>query len=260
MKATYTMNHFIRSQQGNVSLRIVLAVTALAVLALVGYMLSQRAGSAVPERTAEPTAEEKAAFIFKVPQPGDPVYADYQEMLQEPFYRTSLDNSPGYARPYDPEWRAPILGRREAGPTDLAFMGGATSMEDLAEHLVIAIESDDLEYVGYELMVVRDEFTYILWPEFPQSRPYTGIPADEAWFFHHGKLFSGGKKIVDRLREGSGLGVVAVDPGRRQDYTNFTMYEDVVFTVSNSANAATTDIRLNVVERQDKYKVFVFEN
>jgi hypothetical protein len=50
----------------------------------------------------------------------------------------------------------------------------------------------------FSLAVREDEFRDILWPEFPQSRPATGITWQDGWLFLYGRIHQGcGQAIRD---------------------------------------------------------------
>ena len=89
-------------------------------------------------------------------------------MLKYPKFRSWAENSPGYALPYDPEWRSVITGRREVEPTDLEFGCGTTSVEKAVNKLLEAFEERD-SHILFPLQVGKDEYQLILWPEFPRA-------------------------------------------------------------------------------------------
>ena len=60
------------------------------------------------------------------PEPGDPEYPDYQEMLRQPEYQLSVSNSPGFRIPYDSEWRSMRTGRRDVAMHDRPLSTGGS--------------------------------------------------------------------------------------------------------------------------------------
>lgn len=211
---------------------------------------------AYPNRRPEPPAAD-AAPVFTVPGPGDPEYADYQAMLQHPMYRSSLENTPGYVMPYDPEWRSVITGRREVGPTDLPFVDGGDSLEELGRIYLESIRTG-----GYEdlipLRITRDEFELILWPEFPQSRPFVHIPSGEAWTFQFTKFRDGYHEVLHRYR-GKDLVLEGVKIDRTLPYTNFTLYEDLTFEVREPESGELLTLNATVAEREGRFKFLSLE-
>jgi hypothetical protein len=197
---------------------------------------------------------------FCVPVPGDPEYADYQEMLGHPRYRSSLENASGYALPYDPEWRSVVAGRREAPPTDLELTDGAGSITRLVEELLRGLENED-EGLLQSLRVNREEYQLLLWVEFPQSRPYARIPADEAWMFQLTTLRDGmgslfgvyGRKPWDLV----GTTVASVVP-----FTNFTLHRGIEILVADAKTGERLILNreLTVVERNGRFKILSFTN
>ncbi len=168
-----------------------------------------------------------------MPAPGDPEYADYLEMLEQPMFRSSVENSPGFAPPYDPEWRSVLAGRRNAGLVDLEFVNGARSLEELGEFVVLAAMDGDGQAL-LDLAVNKDEFELILWPEFPQSRPYLRIPSGEAWSFHYSDLTKGISRGGLALL-GKPYTFAGIRAGGTREYTNFRFQEDVVLSCQDEA-------------------------
>jgi hypothetical protein len=118
-------------------------------------------------RSHDAAADRDGLRRVRVPAPGDAEYVDYQEMLTHLMFRSSVENSPGYAPPYDPEWRSVLTGRRNAGSVDLEFVNGARSLEELGRFVMLAaLDGDGQALVG--LAVNKDEFELILWPGFPR--------------------------------------------------------------------------------------------
>ncbi len=201
----------------------------------------------------------EGALTFSVPQQGDPEYADYQEMLHDPHFRSSLEGLPGYALPYDPEWRSVVTGKRQVGPTPLQLHGGAGSLEALARAYLEAIGTGD-EIGVLRLRVSREEWEGILWPEFPQSRPYVRIKPEDAWMLHHATSMSGVQKGLENFR-GHTLELVEVTHGETVAYTNFTLVEDVVIRARDQKTQKFVEIPYlhAVVGRNGHYKAYIFE-
>lgn len=180
------------------------------------------------------------SMTFRVPKPGDPEYADYQEMLQHPSYQSSAAGRPGYALPYDPEWRCLIAGKRQVAPMRFGLDGGASSLEQLGQALLAALRANDADQL-VRLRVGRREFETLLWPEFPQSRPYLRIDPEDAWIMHHNSSASAVASLM-RAWGGRDLELVDVDYGDVVQYTNFTLYKDVRLHVRSAGTADMFEI------------------
>jgi hypothetical protein len=79
-----------------------------------------------------------------------------------------------------------------------------------------------------EIRITKDDFTDLLWPEFPQSRPYVHIPVDEAWFFEAAKLHEG-EVSAQSMAKDRALVLEGVQTIRVLEFTNFRMLEVRVF-------------------------------
>ena len=103
----------------------------------------------------------------------------------------SVKDSPGYYPPSDPESMSVVIGRRTNAPlVSTPFHGGARSLNELGRtvaRLVHHTETDSL--LG--LCITEDEFRDILWREFPQSRPATGLTWEDAWTILYARLHAG---------------------------------------------------------------------
>ncbi len=217
--------------------------------------------AATPARAADlPKPLAKPDFDYRVPKPGDADYADYREMLGNPRFRSSVENTDGYEIPYDPEWRSVVTGRREVGPTNLSLIGGASSLDELGSFILLGLEEADQQALA-DLEVTRDEFQALLWPEFPQSRPYMRIPPEEAWHFHYAKCTKG----LAILMKGYGkrhLALEGVTVDEVRPFTNFTLHEGVTLHVVDQDTGEAEDIRTisAVVERQGHFKIYMAES
>jgi len=221
------------------------------------------------ERAAVPaidaTAARAASFVsrdgtvrFQVPQPTDAEWADYQEMLKHPAYRSSGTGAPGFAMPYDPEWRAVARGRRDAPAVDLALENAVPRLEDLAQAVLESLRDRDAGRL-LSLHLTRDEFLRICWREFPQSRPYLKIPDAEAWSFQQSKC---SEAALSALRAFGGRGWIlhSVESGRSTPYRNFTLHEGVTIRAIDPESGRLTVLGVApvVVERDGRFKVFVY--
>jgi hypothetical protein len=111
----------------------------------------------------------------------------------------ALRDAPGYRPAADPDSASVRLGRRLDAPLVQArFRDGASSLDDLGRRLVHAIHHTSADSLR-RLCLTRDEFAGILWREFPESRPATGLTADDAWFLLDARLRGGVSKILNEL-------------------------------------------------------------
>jgi hypothetical protein len=109
----------------------------------------------------------------------------------------SVKDSPGYIPLADPESTAVVLGRRTGAPAVSArFTGGCRSLEELGRAVLWALHHADADSLR-RLCVDRREFSEILWPEFPESRPATGLTADDAWGVLDNRFSGGVRGAVD---------------------------------------------------------------
>jgi hypothetical protein len=223
------------------------ALAAAAFLAgLVTWVVQRHVGdTSTPAQVAQPApavtiTSRDGSLTFRVPKPGDPEYPDYQEMLRHPSYRSSAEGRPGYALPYDPEWRSVIAGKRQVAPIHFALDGGAGSMEQLGQALLAALRAADADKL-VRLRVGRQEFETLLWPEFPQSRPYLRIDPEDAWMMHHNSSASAVASLLHTWG-GRELELIGVDYGNVVQYTNFTLYQDVRLRVRGAGTADMFEI------------------
>lgn len=168
----------------------------------------------------------------------------------------SLQAAPGYKPLVDPDSISVRLGRRLDAPVvDMRFSFGATSMEHLGRMLTHAIHHTSLDSLRH-LCITREEFNEILWREFPQSRPVTGLHADDAWFMLDGRLRGGVSKLLSE-RGGQDLAFVRWD---RADtvalYKNFRLHNGLSLVVRDESGreVALPYVRA-VAERKGQFKL-----
>ncbi len=215
-------------------------------------------GAAVPysaARAGMPRVHGEAEWNFARPEAGDPDWEDYREMLRT-LYRSSVENSAGFDVPYDPEWRAELTGRREAPLHDLGLLGGAGSVEQLVEFMVIALEAGDKDMLR-DLRLKREEFLYVFWPEMPRSRPFLRIPPDEAWSFHYASSRKGMQETVEQFG-GRHLEIRNIRLGEVREFTNFRILRDVVITLKDIDTGETLEMHHSITECKGKFKVYMY--
>jgi hypothetical protein len=142
----------------------------------------------------------------------------------------SVKDSPGYTPPVDPEARSELIGRRLNAPrVSKRFVGGARSLDDLGRTLCRALQYHQVDTLE-SLCIRYDEFRDILWREFPQSRPATGVLWQDAWFF-----------TLTRNRKGCGLAMgefggrslefLSIEADSTLQYRNFKLYSKITMAV-----------------------------
>jgi hypothetical protein len=168
----------------------------------------------------------------------------------------SVHDSPGYVPLSDPDSAAERLGRRPNAPwVDTPFTGGARSLEALGRAMCGAYHATSVDSM-LRLCVTEDEFRVILWPEFPQSRPATGVRWEDAWPVLFGRLNGGS---VSSVREMGGhlYRLLSVNPGTTVPYRNFKLHNHVTFVVQDDAGQVRhIDWIRSIAERKGRFKVY----
>jgi len=174
-----------------------------------------------------------------------------------PAHLVSVKDSPGYVPPVDPDSAAERLGRRPDAPlVDVPFTGGARSMDALARAICGAFHAESVDSM-LALCVNSTEFRDILWPEFPQSRPATGIRWDDAWQILWGRL-NGGSVASVREYGGHVYTLVRVErTAATVDYKNFKLHNGITLVLKDDEGQETrlSWIR-SVAERKGRFKIY----
>jgi hypothetical protein len=171
-----------------------------------------------------------------------------------------VTKSPGYYPGNDPEADAVRTGRRQAPVIDFPFTGGMGSPEDLAIFILEALWKRDSRALQ-GVRVTLDEFSRIMWPEFPQSRPACNSTAEFAYFFLDRTCHQG---IGTGLENWGGrdlrLDGIAYTVGR-SPYTNFTLYDGVELHVSDvDGRTAVVRFARSFAERKGVWKVYTYKD
>jgi len=169
----------------------------------------------------------------------------------------SVRDSPGYVPLVDPDSAAERLGRRPGAPlVDRRFTGGSPSLEALGRAVCGAFHAGSVDSM-LALCVRPEEFRDILWPEFPQSRPATGVRWDDAWVVLHGRLNGGSVSAVRQwsghvytlLRVERSAGVVA--------YRNFRLHNGITLVARDDMG---NEVRIagirSIAERKGRFKIY----
>lgn len=172
-------------------------------------------------------------------------------------HRGSVTLEPGYYPPNDPESSSVRIGRRaNALLVTKPFTGGARSLDELGQMVCHAL---DYAYADtlFSLAVREDEFRDILWPEFPQSRPATGITWQDGWLFLYGRLHQGcGQAIRDY--GGHWYHFVRFDrDASTTHYKNFNLYDGLILVTRDDEGTIQKFRWLRAaVERKGRFKIY----
>jgi hypothetical protein len=170
---------------------------------------------------------------------------------------TSVRDTPGYVPLADPDSAAERLGRRPGAPAvSMPFKGGAKSLEALGRAICGALHGDTPDSL-LRLCVSEDEFRDILWPEFPQSRPATGLRWDDAWPVLWGRLNGG--SVSEVLEHGSRVYTLlrVEQTGATAEYRNFKLHPGLVIVArDDQGQERRFDWIRSVAERKGRFKVY----
>ena len=188
-----------------------------------------------------------AALATPATQPASPPAA----------HLVSVKDSPGYVPPADPDSKAEKLGRRPDAPlVSMPFTGGARSLDALARAVCGAFHAESVDSM-LALCVDSREFREILWPEFPQSRPATGLRWDDAWQILWGRL-NGGSVASVRENGGHFYALVRVErTAATVQYKNFKLHNGITLVLKDDEGQLKrlSWIR-SVAERKGRFKIY----
>ncbi|MGH7741592.1 MAG: hypothetical protein ACRENS_06165 [Candidatus Eiseniibacteriota bacterium] len=168
----------------------------------------------------------------------------------------SIKDSPGYVPIVDPESASVLLGRRPNAPiVDVPFVGGTKSMNLLGMAICRAVHHQSLDSL-MKLCIDSKEFREILWPEFPNSRPMTGMTWDFAWMTTFSRLH-GGCAQACRDYGGHVYQLISMHPDSVMQYKNFKMYSRIKMMVkSDEGETLQWKWMRGVVMRKGRYKIY----
>lgn len=169
----------------------------------------------------------------------------------------SVTQEPGYYPPVDPESSSVRIGRRLNAPyVKQDFHGGARSLEELGRRVCHALDynlSDSL----LVLCVHEDEFRDIMWREFPQSRPATGVKWQDGWMFLWARLHGGS---VSAMKEFGGHQYEFVRFERYDStahYRNFKLHNGLLLIAKDEEGQLQRFTWLrSAVERRGSFKIY----
>lgn len=219
----------------------------------------RRSGAALAVSTPPTPASEK-----NVPNPaadgGALETVGPDSPARSPVYTSRFAGRAGYHPPDDPESLSVLTGRRDAPPVDLELSGGGSSLEDLARRLLAALRDRD-ERALHELRLSQREFAEICWPEFPESRPVTGVAVDDAWGMLLPQSLAGVSLAVGSYG-GRELQLLRVETGGPFQYRNFVRHRGVLLVTRDASSGEEHRLRFvpSVIERHGRFKALTYRD
>lgn len=168
----------------------------------------------------------------------------------------ALRNAPGYVPLFDPESASVKVGRRLNAPlVSMQFRDGAKSLDDLGRQICRAVHRSNPDSLR-RLCITGPEFSEILWREFPQSRPVTGLRADDAWIYLDARLRGGTSRLLD---DWGGRHLTYVRWERSDTiavYRNFRLHNELRLVVRDEQGSERTVEAIRAVaERKGVFKI-----
>jgi hypothetical protein len=174
-----------------------------------------------------------------------------------PERRPDVRHTPGYVPLVDPDSAAERLGRRPNAPlVSMPFRVGARSLDALGRAVCGALHGDTPDSL-LRLCVDEREFRDILWPEFPQSRPATGLRWEDAWPVLWGRL-NGGSVSATRELASHVYTLLRVErTATTRRFRNFRLHEGLVLVVKDEEGREQRfDWIRAVAERRGRFKIY----
>lgn len=173
----------------------------------------------------------------------------------------SVKDSPGYVPLHDPEAFTEKLGRRPNAPlVSMPFTGGKKTLDEVAIAVLGALHAGSADSL-MKLSISENEFRYILWPEFPQSRPATDIAWSEAWVVLYGRL-NGGSVASARDFTGHVYRFIKLErTARTVEYKNFRLHDGITIVAKDDEGKIQrfTFIR-SIAERKGRFKIYTMKD
>jgi len=169
----------------------------------------------------------------------------------------SVRDSPGWYPNVDPESMSVVIGRRTNAPrVSQRFRGGARSLDDLGRQVCRALHHETADSM-LALCVTADEFRAILWREFPQSRPATGLTWQDAWSALSMRLHGGTRSAVQD-HGGHYFEFLRFDQSdTTARYRNFTLHNGLILVARNDQGEIERfDWLRSVAERKGVFKIY----
>ena len=169
----------------------------------------------------------------------------------------SIKDSPGYKPLTDRDSLTEVLGRRpDAKRVKLPFGGGTRSLDDMGRAVCRALHEGSPDSLK-ALCISMDEFRFVLWPEFPQSRPATGLHWQDAWPVLYGRL-NGGSVGATREFEGHVYQFERIErTAETKEYRNFKLHNGITIVAKDDEGQThrITFIR-SIAERKGRFKIY----
>jgi len=176
---------------------------------------------------------------------------------QTPAGPPSIKDSPGYVPLYDPESASVVIGRRLNAPkVSLSFRGGTRSLDDMGRAVCQALEYGQPDSL-HKLCINEEEFRVIMWREFPQSRPVTGLTWEDAWRVLAVRLVSGSRGAASDHggRHWKFVGFERTDTTAL--YKNFKLHNGLILVAKNDEGEVERWGWLrSVAERNGVFKIY----
>lgn len=173
---------------------------------------------------------------------------------------SALSHLPGYVPLVDPESTSVVLGRRTGVPiVRTPFRGGEKSLADLGRAVCRYLHHTQRDSL-LSLCVSADEFRDILWREFPQSRPATGLVWEDAWKILYARHRSGCLGALSDLG-GEHYEFVRFERLPRADsvvrYANFRTHNGLILvTRDGTGQLQRWNWLRSVAERKGSFKIY----
>jgi hypothetical protein len=182
--------------------------------------------------------------------------ADSTAPAAAPSRPVSVKDSPGYVPLVDPESMSVVLGRRTNAPVvSRPLVGGGRSLEELGKMVCGALHRSDTDSL-MRLCVTDEEFRDILWREFPQSRPVTGLHWEDGWRVLDVRLRSGMRAVTQELG-GHHYEFLRFEVDSLAVYKNFRLHSRLTMVVRDDAGQVQRWLWLRaIVERKGRFKVY----
>lgn len=172
----------------------------------------------------------------------------------------SVKDSPGYVPLVDPESMSVVTGRRANAPiVRRPFQRGERSLDDLGRTICRTIHRVDRDSL-LGLCIDEKEFRDILWREFPQSRPATGLTWEDGWRILYARLHAG---CVHALRDHGGhvYQFVSFRPDTTTTFRNFKLHDRLTLIARDDEGQIQRWrwVR-SVAERGGRFKIYSTED
>ena len=167
-----------------------------------------------------------------------------------------LEDSPGWVPAFDPESASVVLGQRTNAPlVSTPFKGGARSLDELGRLACRQLHHKNADSL-FALCVADSDFRDVMWREFPQSRPATGLSWEDGWTPLLQRLISGCASAVGDYGL-HGYEFQRFETDSVAHYKNFTLYSRVTLVAKDDEGKIQRMRWLRaIVERKGRFKIY----